>query len=357
MSMHYHPARIRQKHMAKRFHYISIVVILYSVLVAGCSAPAFVSESWQLVALVTKGERVDTFWEVVEVRNCGIVEQKTHNCAAGTSNDLSISVAGDIKAISVEVSSGLEMDRQSGQSLALPPPPDGFVYYYTIREQYRVLAGTLRARSSRGTEQIVNYTFQASCSLQIEARKMSSCAAGSVPPAQPPKVAPSSNTKLVEVQGEVWSSRINQAHIYRVHHLSEKSLRDFSLAADVRINDASPEFHGLMFRYRDSKNFYSFRITQTGKFAFDHWREGNDSFESLLGPVESKAIRTGTDQINNLKVVARGNQFELYINGTRVGSVTDNSIAEGLTGFVSCTCDGAPSSSATFLNANLSGTP
>jgi len=357
MNAYCQPTRIEHKHIAEICHHVTIVVTLCSLLVAGCGAPGPVAETWQLVALVTKGERIDTSLETVEVRNCGIVEQKAHNCSAGTSNDLSISVGGDIRAISIEVSSGLEMDRQSGQSLTLPPPPDGFVYYYTIREQYRVLAGTLRARNSKGTEQIANYAFHASCSLRIETRETSSCAAGGAPPAQPPKAAPSGNVKLAEVQGEVWSAQINEAHIYRDYHLSEKNLRDFSLAADVRINDASPEFHGLMFRHQDGKNFYSFRITQTGKFAFDHWRDGNDSFANLLGPVESKAIRTGVGQINNLKVVASGNQFDLYINGTRVGSVTDNSIAEGLTGFVSCTCDGSSSSSATFLNANLSGTP
>ncbi len=164
----------------------------------------------------------------------------------------------------------------------------------------------------------------------------------------PPGTLPGS--RLVQIRGEVWSIDFTEAHIYEVHPLSEQQITDFVVGADVQIKDSSPEFHGIMFRHQDNENFYSFRISQDGKYAFDVWQSGDDDFYSLLGPAHSDAILPGPGKTNRLKVVGQGNRFELYVNDIEVGSVTSDTFAKGRVGLVSCTCGGSSSASARFLN-------
>jgi len=108
----------------------------------------------------------------------------------------------------------------------------------------------------------------------------------------------------------------------------------------------------------NDNNFYSFRITPDGFFAFDLWQDSPDfSFTRILGPSNSSAIYTGAGQVNHLKVVVNGSKFDLFINGQKVGTITDSTFSSGKVGFVSCTCDGSSSASATFLNVVISQNP
>src|SRR5574339_581706 len=96
---------------------------------------------------------------------------------------------------------------------------------------------------------------------------------------------------------------------------------NYTYEADVRINDASSEYHGLMFGLQtNDNNFYSFRITPDGYFALDLWQDDPEySFTRLLGPSNSSAISTGIGQVNRLRVTVTGSRFDLYINNVQVG--------------------------------------
>ena len=158
----------------------------------------------------------------------------------------------------------------------------------------------------------------------------------------------------IDIRGEVWSKSFDESHRYEQYAISSKDFVDFSLAADVQIEGDSSEFHGLMFRQQDSNNFYSFRINQDGEYAFDLWRSDDDtSFERLLGPTESSAILSEPQAINYLKVIGNEDNFDFFINGTFLGSISDSTFAIGEAGFVTCTCDGGDNAMATFLNATL----
>lgn len=167
---------------------------------------------------------------------------------------------------------------------------------------------------------------------------------------------PEESTEVVNIRGEVWSHTFNEPHIYHTHPISSQDLRNFSLSADFQIDGEPSEFHGLMFRQQDSGSFYSFRITKEGEYAFDLWNSrGESTFTRLLGPANSNAILTGEGAINFLKVIGREQKFDLYVNGTFIGSVSDNTFSNGTAGFVACTCDGGDSATVTVLNAVLKG--
>jgi len=178
-------------HRIINVRFFTLILVVSLATACDGTKPA-VGETWTLVELLTRGKRTDIVPEVVEVRNCGVAERKTVNCSAGTSNDLSVNLGGGVTfgggvegTISASVSSGLGLGRDSGESLALDLPPEGFIYRYTIEKTYRVLAGEVLARSSEGNEHRAPYAFHASCSIRIESREESPCTKAQAPTVTP----------------------------------------------------------------------------------------------------------------------------------------------------------------------------
>ena len=330
------------------------ILILHLTACTGTRAAG--NETWTLIQIVTQGDRIDTFTDTVTVKNCGIVQPKTITCSAGTTKDLNVSIGGGAEfgegakfSIDGSVSTGLGIGRESGENVELEIPPDGFVYIFTVNKEYRVTAGELLAQSSSGEQKTANYNFNASCSIEVATKRQVSCSDVNQP------------SDTINLSGENWTADIQEAHIYQHQTISETDFTDFSFGADVRIDLNTSEYHGLLFRHQVNTNdndFYSFRITPDGYFAFDLWQDSPDSsFTRLLGPSQSSAINTGTGQINHLKVIAHGSIFELFINNQKVGTITDSTYSSGKVGFISCTCDGSSSTSATYLNAVISQNP
>lgn len=158
------------------------VLITIGLLLTSCGAKAVTNETWALVELMTKGERVDTVTEVIEVRNCGVAERKTVTCSAGTTNELNVSLGGGISLgegfsgqIDGNIITGLGLGRDSGEGLDLDIPAEGSIYRYTLNKEFRIVSGEVLARSSNGDERKAGYTFQANCSLRIVKRETSAC--------------------------------------------------------------------------------------------------------------------------------------------------------------------------------------
>lgn len=171
---------MRKSYNISRF--LTLILVACLITACGSGTQAIVNETWTLIELITKGERTDIVTEVVQVRNCGIAERKTVDCSAGTSNNLSVSLGGSVGAgtgfegtIDASVSSGLGLGRDSGESLNLDLPPDGFIYLYTVNKKYSVLTGEVLARSTTGNERKATYAFHATCSLKIVSREMLTC--------------------------------------------------------------------------------------------------------------------------------------------------------------------------------------
>lgn len=161
----------------------------------------------------------------------------------------------------------------------------------------------------------------------------------------------------IDLPSNVWSVDISESHKYNYSTLSEDIFSNFTIQTDVEINSSAHEYHGLFFRQQDGENFYSFRITPDGFFEFDVWHSGDYSFDAISGPTQSDYIYQGTGQMNTLKVVANNENFDMYINGQYVGSVSDTRFQSGKVGVLSCTCDGSNATSATYYKFSLINQP
>jgi hypothetical protein len=161
------------------------------------------------------------------------------------------------------------------------------------------------------------------------------------------------NYFTINKPGNIWSIDITESHVYNYSILSDEIFSNFTVQTDVEINSDAYEFHGLFFRQQDDENFYSFRITPDGFFAFDVWHSGDYSFDTIVGSTQSDYIFLGIGIKNTLKVIASGENFDLYINGQYVGSVSDSRFQSGKVGVLSCTCDGSNATSASYYNFSL----
>jgi hypothetical protein len=107
-------------------------------------------------------------------------------------------------------------------------------------------------------------------------------------------------------------------------------LTDFYLAADLRLVEGPPDSEtGLIFRHTGENDYYLAEIDGQGDFSvYSHL---NGEWESLL-PWTAVA---GLDpsQTNRLAVLAEGTQFLFFINDSYLGSLSDDRLASGLTGF------------------------
>jgi hypothetical protein len=92
------------------------------------------------------------------------------------------------------------------------------------------------------------------------------------------------------------------------------SYRDAAIAVDVTL--ISGDFAGIAFRTTpDFASFYEFLI---GKGQF---------LVNLIIPITSSNAVRGLKQTNRLLVIARGTDFQLFINGTFVGEVQDPTLS------------------------------
>lgn len=146
---------------------------------------SFLTENWELVEVVTKGEDTEVVREVVQVRYCtSSAEEKMVECSAGTSSDLTygLSVQGGVTmgaivaSVGPEVATSLGFNRNSGETLRLNPPPiAGLIYHYPIEKSYHIFTGQILAESSLGNTNLLQYQFNASCSLQKGEPKVTTC--------------------------------------------------------------------------------------------------------------------------------------------------------------------------------------
>jgi hypothetical protein len=92
---------------------------------------------------------------------------------------------------------------------------------------------------------------------------------------------------------------------------------------------------GLIFRYKDRWNFYSFDVSSDGYYRLQ-LRRGTSNTDwqahKLIDWTPSAAVRPGLDQPNHLRLVAKGTAFTLIINGQTVNQFTDTTLSRGRIG-------------------------
>jgi predicted RNA-binding Zn-ribbon protein involved in translation (DUF1610 family) len=85
---------------------------------------------------------------------------------------------------------------------------------------------------------------------------------------------------------------------------------------------------GLIFRIQDNQNYYSFRVTDSQRFAVSVQKDGH--WVNLVNWTKTDAIKP--NGVNQLEVISRETHFIFLINGQIVSEVDDAQFSRGLVG-------------------------
>lgn len=101
---------------------------------------------------------------------------------------------------------------------------------------------------------------------------------------------------------------------------------DVKIRARTAVSE-DDKWYGLVFRREDSANSYVFIVNPTiGRYMLRMQKDNR--WSTLIRSTSSPFISRG-DAVNEIRVIARGSLFELYINGELVDSVRDLSFKSG----------------------------
>ncbi len=111
-----------------------------------------------------------------------------------------------------------------------------------------------------------------------------------------------------------------------------ETLADISYKAEARyLSGPTDTGFGLLFRFQDIDNNYTFNITRTGYFRLGRYIDGES--ENLVDWIKSRTINQHGKNI--LKVECIGSLMKLYINDNQVAEVEDDTYRAGQIGLVS----------------------
>ncbi len=125
-------------------------------------------------------------------------------------------------------------------------------------------------------------------------------------------------------------------------------------AAQVDVTLLTSNSAGMLFRLNGDQ-FYDFEITNQNQFFFrrhDVGATSNAYYFYLIKNTHSNAI-LAAGQKNTLFIIANGNNFRLYINGSFVGEAQDSNYSSGQLALAAGTPDTAPTAQAKFTNFKL----
>lgn len=116
---------------------------------------------------------------------------------------------------------------------------------------------------------------------------------------------------------------------------------------------------GFTFRKSNDYNYYTLRMSRDGTMWFDEIENG--TWQSATSG-DGEFIHTGAEQTNTLVLVATGNTFRIYVNGTFASELQDNSQTNGVIALAGVAYDAEDNPSCTFTdnwiwNLDSAGTP
>ena len=102
---------------------------------------------------------------------------------------------------------------------------------------------------------------------------------------------------------------------------------DFVLEADAW-QDSGPDdaSYGLVARYSDADHFYRFDVGGDGQYAV--FESTLDGWVDMVEWTESEAILPRRS-VNHIRVICRGSEMSLYVNGAYLAAVRDDSLGSG----------------------------
>jgi hypothetical protein len=141
-----------------------------------------------------------------------------------------------------------------------------------------------------------------------------------------------------EHSDQIWSAQVQNGQLAMVVLKPKEiaytgstliTLKDFDLSVTVSTTKVSSlGYSSILFRY-DNTGGYVFTVFTDGRFEVDlSSMTGTKGLQTLLALQRSSAIQRGA-ATNQLRIVAKGNQFAFYINDQLVGTLTDNKFSAG----------------------------
>ena len=125
---------------------------------------------------------------------------------------------------------------------------------------------------------------------------------------------------------------------------------DFVIEVDSsKVAGPDDNAFGIVLRYVDSDNFYVFKASSDGQYAFGYYLD--NSWTEVVQWTLSDAVKQGNTS-NKLSVACKGNHFILSINGTVVEDLTDDTFSSGDIGLMAASISEA-GVKITFDNLNV----
>ena len=120
---------------------------------------------------------------------------------------------------------------------------------------------------------------------------------------------------------------------------STTAVGDAYIEATVKVGECSgADSYGLIFRVPENTGYnrgYLFGINCKGEYSLRSWdgMTGSSGVMTYLQePTKSSTINAGSNQTNRLGIMAVGNRLVMYINGDKLGEVSDNMYSSGFFG-------------------------
>ncbi len=102
----------------------------------------------------------------------------------------------------------------------------------------------------------------------------------------------------------------------------------------TRPNCSGQDRFGLVIRWDEAQEFYFMGVTCDGTWGFSFY-DRNNQITNIVDYQTSNALKPA-NEANRIGILAKGDQFDFYINGTKVGSTTDSRLPDpGTFGFIS----------------------
>lgn len=137
--------------------------------------------------------------------------------------------------------------------------------------------------------------------------------------------------------------------------VSSKQFTDGVFEVDAQaVGGPQDNGFGVLFRFKDRKNFYQFSIASDGSWRTSMTKDGKETVWSDWQPHPSIQPDSAT---NHIKVVMTGNKFVFYVNDQQLGQQTDDSFASGDIGVFAMTFIDKPGTDVAFDNVRISEVP
>ncbi|HLG61001.1 MAG TPA: hypothetical protein VKY19_03645 [Ktedonosporobacter sp.] len=144
--------------------------------------------------------------------------------------------------------------------------------------------------------------------------------------------------------GRGWTTSANCAFSNGAYHVTETKNKAFDTCPAPQSNFSNVTFQvtmsiikgdigGITFRGDDANNkFYAFIFDQTGSYALLAYSRGTNPRNLQTGSATS--FHSGYGQANQISVTARGDAFQLFVNGQPLASVHDTAYNHGQIGMI-----------------------